>query len=58
MAVAPPSSSSIDEMCVGVSAVNRSPRRGPISMVRSRTNVEANPATRRTGPSSDTIAVT
>ena len=58
MAVAPRSSSSIDEMWVGVSAVNRSPRLGPISMMRSRTKVDAKPATRRTGPSSDTIAVT
>ncbi len=42
---------------VGVDALNRSPARGPISIVRTRWLVDANPATRAIGPSSAVIAV-
>ncbi len=57
-AVTPPSSSSVAAVWVGVSGVNGVPARGPISITRSMARVDANPATRRIGPSSATIAVT
>ena len=58
LAVTPDSSSIEAVVCDGVPTSKRSPARGPISIVRSRVRVEVKPATRRTGPSSATIALT
>ena len=56
-AVTPFASCIADVVWVGVVAMKRSPRRGPISIVRSSVRVEAKPATRSIGPSRATIAV-